>query len=137
MILSSVEMRWAEIKFYTFCNEIYKVNNDMIDLVYAIETICRLGKLDPKPIKSLAGKLLADPYYSPSRAEIIQLGRLIGYSFVDLGKMLNNSRQGVRQILERQKDKYYPSPKLQTYEDQRLIKFNEQLDKLQKVGLVV
>lgn len=137
MIYSNVQMRWAEVQFYKFCEDIYKVNSDMIDLVYAIETICRLGKIPPKPIKNLAGQILGDPYYSPSRHEIIALARVQDYSYAEIAKMMNTSRQSIRQMMERQKDNYHPTPKLQVFEDQKIIEFLNCLKIYQKVGLVI
>lgn len=137
MIYSSVQMRWAEVQFYKFCEDVYQVNHDMLDLVYIIETVCRLGKLNSKPIKNIAGQFMGDPYYSPSKIEIICLARLLNFGFSDIAKMLKVSRQAIHQMTERQKENYYPTPKLQVYEDQKLIEFLNSLKIYQKVGLSI
>lgn len=137
MIYSNVQMRWAEIQFYKFCDDVYQLNHDMVDIVYVIETVCRLGKIAAKPIKNLAGQILQDPYYSPSKAEIICLARMQDYSYADIAKMLHTSRQAVRQFQERQEKNYYPTPKLEVFQDEKIIEFLNCLKIYQKVGLTI
>ena len=76
MILSEYDRRWAEIRLYQFCLEIYEVRQQSIDIFDYIDFICSMGDINKPTIKALTRTMLNDSYYTPSRREIILLGHL-------------------------------------------------------------
>lgn len=137
MILSEQQRRWSEIKYYYFCLDIYRINNDMIEVILIIEAIAHIGHLNYKLLKSITGKMLGDPYYLPIKDEVISLADLFGLKVADISKELNLSRNTIKTILNNPKRNisHNPTPLLTINEDQEIYKFCKLIPVLQKAGI--
>jgi hypothetical protein len=65
--------RWQEIRFYYMCLHIYQMRHDLMDLMYAIETISQMGDIKLQRIKALAGNLISEIGNTPHKEEILYL----------------------------------------------------------------
>jgi len=135
MILTDFKRRWAEIKFYYFCYDVYKIKKNMLDVVYVVESIAQIGEFKVPLIKTLAGKMLSDPYYMPNENEMIMAAHKNEYSMSTLAKYLRKSRQTIYDAIKRNEDKFAFIPKCDIHEDEQLVKFLNLLDTLKKAGL--
>lgn len=65
--------RWQEIRFYYMCLHIYQLRHDMMDVIYAIETISQMGTIQTQRVKALAGILISDIANTPHKEELLYL----------------------------------------------------------------
>jgi hypothetical protein len=134
MILSEYDRRWAEIRLYQFCIEVYQVRHQSIDIFDYTDLICDFGNISKTDIKTLIQVFLSDPYYKASRREIIIIGDIKGLSTVQLGNYLNMTRQGISKYLKTNKDLFTPLPRCSVEDDRKIITFLNTLDKLRSIG---
>lgn len=135
MILTDFKRRWAEIRFYYFCYDIYKINKNMLDVVYVVEAISQVGEFKISLIKNIAGKMLSDPYYMPVENEMIMAAYKNEYSMSTLAKYLHKSRQYIYKVVNRDEEKFAFIPKCEINEDAQIVKFLDLLDIIKKAGL--
>lgn len=135
MILTDFHRRWVEIRFYYFCYDIYKIRKDLLDVVYLVESISQIGTCKTSVLKTVAGKMLSDPYYMPLENEMIMAAYKNDYPMQAIASYLNKTRQAIYKIVNRDKDKFAFIPKCDIDEDEQLVKFLETLDKFKKAGL--
>lgn len=134
MILSEHTRRWAEIRFYQYCVNVYALRHKTIDIMEYTEAVCNLGDINYKTIKKLIGVMLNDTYYQSTRREVIILAHMHGYSDRRIAEELNMTKQGVNKYIKNNKETYTPLPRCGIDEDTELVKFIEIIDKLEKVG---
>lgn len=134
MILSEHERRWAEIRFYQYCVNVYAIRHKTIDIVEYTETVCNLGDANSKTVKKLIGVMLNDTYYQSTRREIILLAHMHGYSDKRIAEELNMTKQGVNKYIHQNLKSFTPLPRCGIDEDTELVKFIETLDKLETIG---
>lgn len=135
MILTDPKRRWAEIRFYLFCYDIFQERKDMMDIVYCIEAMAQLNTFKQRPVKSAAGKLLGDPYYVPLRDEVIILANKNGMSQRDLAKKFKLTPMQINRIIKNKQDVFSYNPQLDIDEDEQIIKFLDALDIIKKAGI--
>ena len=135
MILTDFKRRWAEIRFYYFCYDIYKIKNNLVDVIYVIEAISQIGNFKISKIKTVAGKMLSDPYYMPLENEMIMAAHKNDYPMANIATYLNKTRQYIYKVVNRDKDKFAFIPKCDIDEDEQIVKFLGLLDTLKKAGL--
>lgn len=135
MILTDFKRRWAEIRFYYFCYDIYKIKKNMLDVVYVVEAISQIGTFKVSQIKTIAGKMLSDPYYMPVENEMIMAAYINEYPMANIAAYLHKTRQYVYKVVNRDKEKFAFIPKCDIDEDEQLVKFLDLLDLLKKAGL--
>lgn len=107
----------------------------MLDVVYAVETISQIGTFKVSLLKTIAGKMLSDPYYMPVENEMIMAAHMNEYSIAALSKYLHKSRQTIYDVIKRCENKFAFIPKCEINEDEQLVKFLELLDTFKKAGL--
>lgn len=134
MILSEYDRRWAEVRFYQYCTEMYKYRHQSIDILDYADAICLLGDIDSTAIKTLIRTMLNDTYYQATKREIILLGEKEGLSTVQLGKYLGVSRQSISKYITTNKNLFTPLPRCSIDDDYLIIKFLNTLDKLKEIG---
>ena len=119
--------RWEEIRFYYLCLHLYQIRHNMMDLMYAIETIAQIGDIKTQRIKALAGSLLSDIGNTPLKDEVLYLAyhakadtktikRFFGYSYRQMNYHANSCD-----------DPYY-YPKLNTSDNQAIKDFMRIVD---------
>lgn len=134
MILSEYDRRWAEIRLYQYCIEVYNVRHQSIDIFDCIDMVCEFGNVDKKIIKPLAQAMLSDTYFQATKREMILIGNIKGLAANHIGKYIGMSRQGVTQFIERNKDTFTPLPRCNIDDDYEIVKFLQTLEKLRKLG---
>ncbi len=134
MILSEYDRRWAEIRIYRYCIDVYKIRQRSMDIFDCVGMICEFGEIDTHQLKPLLQTMLNDTYYQPSKREIIMIGTAKGYSANYLSKHVGMSRQGVTQFIERNKDTFTPLPRCGLDDDYLILKFLQTLEKIRKIG---
>lgn len=134
MILSEYDRRWAEIRLYQYCVEIYKIRHQSIDIFDYTDLICGYCDLNKTEIKTLIQTMLSDTYYKASKREIILIGNVKGLSTVQLGNYLNMTRQGVSKYIKTNEATFTPLPRCNIEDDHKIIKFLDMLDQLRNVG---
>lgn len=134
MILSEYDRRWAEIRIYQYCLDVYKVRQRSMDIFDCVSMVCDFGEIDTHELKPLIQTMLNDTYYQPTKREIILIGHAKGYAANYLGKHVNMSRQGVTQFIDRNKELFTPLPRCSLDDDYLIIKFLSTLDTLRKLG---
>ena len=45
MILSEYDRRWAEIRLYHFCLDMYRIRNKSIDIMDMVNMVCEIGEI--------------------------------------------------------------------------------------------
>ena len=107
----------------------------MLDVVYAVETISQIGTFKVSMLKTIAGKMLSDPYYMPVENEMIMAAYTNEYSLAAIAKYLHKSRQYIYNVIHRCENKFAFIPKCEINEDEQLVKFLDLLDIFKKAGL--
>lgn len=136
MILSEYDRRWAELRMYQFCAETYEIRHKSIDILNYADTICEIGNIDAKPIKTIIRTMLTDTYYQSSKRDIILCGYKRGISTSKLGDYLGMTRQGIRKYINANLDNYTPIPRCGIDEDHKIVEFLNILDRVSKVGKI-
>lgn len=96
------EDRWEEIRFYYFCLHMYQIRSNMMDLMYAIETISQIGTFPVQKVKSIAGSIISEIVNTPGKDEILYLAskakvapkdikRFFGYSYRQMNYTANTA----------------------------------------------
>ena len=134
MILSEYDRRWAEIRFYQYCIEMYEYRHQAIDILDYADMVCNLGDINSTTIKTLIRTMLNDTYYQATKREIILLGDIEGLSSVQIGNYLNMSRQGVNKYVRTHKELFSPLPRCSIDDDYEIVKFLNTLDRLKEIG---
>ena len=134
MILSEYDRRWAEIRLYHFCLDMYRIRNKSIDIMDMVNMVCEISEIDSSAIKPIIQTMLTDTYYKSTKREIILIGSKKGLSAYSMGKLLGMTRQGVSKYLNRNEEEFSPLPRLNIDDDRLIIKFLITLDKLKDVG---
>ena len=134
MILSEHTRRWAEIRFYQYCVNVYGIRHKTIDIVEYTETVCNLGDVNSKTIKKLINIMLNDTYYQSTKREVILLAHTHGYTDKQIAEELSMTKQGVNKYIKTNLESFTPLPRCGIDEDTELVKFIETLDKLKDVG---
>ncbi len=136
MILTDLSRKWAEVRFYHWCKELFQLRNNMLDVVLAIEAISQIGRdLKVINVKAIAGKFISDPYFAASLEELIVYAHMNGVSFDNIGKHIGRSKSSVARTYNREKDKVIIYPKLSIEDDQTIIDFFNQIDKFKSIGI--
>lgn len=136
MILSEQQRRWAEIRFYYFCLDVYHIRNNMIDVILMIEVISQIAELDFHMLKGIAGKILGDPTYLPHRDEAVSLAYAMGLSKLEIHNQFNVSRSTIDTILKSERNRIHvPYPQFELKEDEVLYKFTNVFQKIKEAGL--
>ena len=106
-----------------------------MDVIYVIEAISQIGNFKISKIKTVAGKMLSDPYYMPLENEMIMAAHKNDYPMANIATYLNKTRQYIYKVVNRDKDKFAFIPKCDIDEDEQIVKFLGLLDTLKKAGL--
>ena len=134
MILSEYDRRWAEIRLYQFCLDVYKWRQQSIDIFDCVDLICDLGGVDKSKLKPLIQSMLSDTYYQATKREIMMIGHAKGIAANKLAKYVDMTRQGVQQFLARNEGLFTPLPRCSLDNDYLIIDFLKTLDKLKELG---
>lgn len=134
MILSEYDRRWAEIRLYRYCTEVYNFRHQSIDIFECIDMICDFADVEKSDIKLIAQAFLSDTYYRASKREIIIIGHTLGVPITHIADYLGMTRQGVSKYLKLNKDTFIPLPRCNLEDDYKIVKFLQTLDKLRKLG---
>ena len=136
MILSEQRRRWAEIRFYYICLDIYHIRHNMIDVILTIEVISQIAETDFKTLKSVAGRMLGDPTYLPHRDEIVSLAFSMGLSKAKISKLFGFARVTIDTILKSERNRIHvPFPQFELKEDEKMNRFCETFDKIKEAGI--
>ena len=136
MILSEHTRRWAEIRFYYICLDLYHIRHNMMDVILTIEVVSQIAETDFKLLKVIAGRMMGDPTYLPHRDEIVSLAFAMKMSKTDIHKLFNVARSTIDTILNSERNRIHvPFPMFDIREDDEMYKFCETFDKLKKAGI--
>lgn len=135
MILSDHTRRWLEVRFYYFCLDIFHIRKDMMDVIYSIEAVSQIGKVDTKAIKLIAGKILGEPYYLPTQDELILLAHLNNIKTKQIADYVNKTQNHIYKVIKAKLPKYAPYPLLDVHEDEIIKEFLDLLQIFRKAGI--
>lgn len=135
MILSEHTRRWAEVRLYQFCSDIYKSRNKTIDIIETADMIAKLGGADTNIIKNIINRMLNDTYFQATQRETILLAHLHNRRDVEIADYLQITRQGVHKFIKTNLESFTPIPRCDLKEDQEIIKFLNALDTLKGIGI--
>lgn len=136
MILTDLARRWNEVRFYHYCNELFQLRQNILDVVLAIEAVAQIGgNLDVARVKALAGSILSDPYYASSQEEFIVLAYMVGITQADIARHYGKQRNSIARTIKAYKDKLLIYPKLTDPDHRTIIEFFEHLEKFKNIGL--
>lgn len=103
--------------------------------MYAIEALAQIGDFKIRDIKQLAGKLLSDPYYMPTRDELILICAQFNVPRKTIAEYVGRSTSAVNTFIQNKKDTYSPYPRLSIAEDTELEKVATLIDIIKKAGI--
>lgn len=132
--MTKSERRWAEIRLFYFCLDIYRMRHDLMDVAYAIDTIAQIGNFKRERLKHLSAKLISDPTNMPTATEFIYIAADNGLTNSYIAEVIGKSRAYISQVLKRNEVPAY-SPLLSEEDDLEVGKFITLLDKFQKAGI--
>lgn len=136
MILSEQARRWAEIRFYYFCLDLYHIRHNMIDVILIIEVVCQIAELDFKTLKTLAGKIIGDPVYLPHRDEVVSLAYAMGIKKSNIHNFFEISKNTINTILNSKRNQIHtPYPQFTLQEDELMYRFCEVFQKVKEAGI--
>lgn len=136
MILSEHKRRWAEIKFYYICLDLYHIRHNMMDVILMIEVVSQIAETNFKTLKIVASKMMGDPTYLPHRDEVVSLAFAMKMSKTDISKLFEISRSTVNTILNSERNRIHiPFPQFEINEDEEMYKFCEIYDEVKKAGV--
>ena len=135
MILTDEKRRWAEIRFYILCYDIFQQRKDMMDVIYFIEAMAQLGTFKQQQVKNASGKILGDPYYMPIKDEVIVHAVKNGINQRTLAKKLDVGQPKISKTYNTKKNLYTTAPRLDINEDSEIIKFMNLVDIFKKAGI--
>lgn len=131
--------RWLEVRFYHWCRELYKIRNNLLDVILAVEAIAQIGgDVDIGKVKNLAGTFISDPYYKSNDEEFILLAHdqgEISYSILaDHYEMKKPNMIRKYNRIAAKKDMLI-FPRLNMPESIALQKFFDRLEDFKNIGL--
>lgn len=132
--MTLAERRWAEIRLFYFCLDIYRMRHDLLDVAYAIDTISQIGNFKRERLKHISAKLIGDPTNMPTATEFIHIAYENGLANSYIAEVIGKSRAHVTQVLKKKEKPAY-SPLLSEEDDLEIGKFITLLDKFQKAGI--
>lgn len=136
MILSEHDRRWAEIRLYQFCTDVYQIRQKSMDIIDVVNLICDIYDIDAEKLKPIIRVMLSDTYYQSTKREIILLGTAMKIPANQIGSYLGMSRQGVAQYIERNKELFMPMPRCNIEDDHLIIDFMKAADDFKKIGKI-
>jgi hypothetical protein len=132
--MTASERRWAEIRLFYFCLDIYRLRHDLMDVAYAIDTIAQIGNFKRERLKHISAKLISDPTNMPTDTEFIHIASENGLTNSYIAETIGKSRAHICQVLKRKEAPAY-SPLMSEEDDIEINKFIILLDKFQKAGI--
>ena len=128
------EDRWTEIRFYYFCLHLYRVRHNIMDLMYAIETMSQLGPVKVQRIKAASGRFIGDIFQTPIKEEVLYLANLAKANPKDIKRTFGYSARQM-QYYAKEPHTMYCRPR-STPEDMEAIKQFMQIVDIFKGGIV-
>lgn len=136
MILSEQRRRWAEIRFYYICLDLYHIRHNMIDVILTIEVVSQIAETNFKLLKIIASRMMGDPTYLPHRDEVVSLAYAMKLPKTKISKLFNVSRSTIDTILSSERNRIpVPFPQFELNEDEEMVKFCETFDQIKKAGI--
>ena len=135
MILSDIERRWLEVRFYYFILDLYHIRNNFLDAIAAISAIRQISDKDTKKVQELAATMTSDPYYLPSEEELIILASMNGIKQKRIAEYVGKSQPTINWIIKNKSKNFISYPKLSIKEDEEIKEFFDILEIFKKAGL--
>lgn len=132
--MSNTERRWAEIRLFYFCLDIYHIRYDLLDVAYAIDAVAQIGNFKRERLKHISARLIGDPTNMPTKTEFIHIAYEQGLTNAYIAEIIGMSRAHVTKVTK-QKERPAYSPLLSETDDIEIAKFIALLDKFQKAGI--
>ena len=135
MILSEQRRRWAEIRFYYICLDLYHIRQNMMDVILII-VVSQIAETDFKILKALAGRMMGDPQYLPHRDEIISLAFAMNMKKTTISRLFGFTRSTIDTVLNSERNRIHvPFPQFTVKEDEEMHKFCAIFDKVKQTGI--
>lgn len=93
--------RWDEIQFYSICNCILKIRNNMMDVLRFIENLNFAGNYDIKKVQELANQILSNRYFIPNKDELCMIYYLHGYSVNWINQKTGYTKSEIYSVLKK------------------------------------
>ena len=132
--MTKAERRWAEIRLFYFCLDIYHIRYDLLDVAYAIDAVAQIGEFKRERLKHISARLIGDPTNMPTQTEFIHIAHENGLANTYIADCIKMSRAHITQVLKKGEKPAY-SPLLPEADDIEIAKFIALLDKFQKAGI--
>lgn len=130
------EDRWIEIQFYFICQDLYKINNEFLDIIDYIQFANNLSKFNINVVSEAAQRVLTFPSHKPTREEIIISGAFAEAKMVDIKKYVSiNNRDYYKIVDNARKNPPYFYTRLGPEEIEEVKKFVEFHYKIKEVGI--
>lgn len=135
MILSDIERRWLEVRFYYLILELYHVRNNFMDAMAVISVVRQISEKDTKRLQELAATMTSDPYYLPSDEEFIILASMNGIKQKDIAEYMGKTQPAINYIIKQKSKKFVGYPRLGIKDDQEIKEFFELYEIFRKAGI--
>ena len=134
--MTDADRRWAEIKLYYYCLDIYNYRKNLMDVAYAIEIVSQISdEFNQLRMKRIASKVLSLNNIMPTQQEFVVLAIEHGLTTTSVAKKIGKSTAATSRMYNKNKDDLYFLPVLEKEESNEVIKFLKPLDYLQKAGV--
>jgi hypothetical protein len=130
-----MQERWLEIQFYTICQNIMKMNNDMMDVFDFIDFLVLFDKSMPKDIlKHLVQNMYMTPYFIPDQTEFLTLALKLKVPYSDLIKGTGLSRQAIFNYTKHNPEDVTYLPRLNETQHKQIRQFMTAYNKIISLG---
>ena len=126
--------RWTEIRFYFFCLHTYQIRYNMMDLMYAIETMSQLDNLKVQRLKAASGRLIGDISQTPLKEEVLYLATLAKVHPKEIKKAFGYTARQMRYYAN-SKSTFYCYPRASKEDIEAITQFMQIADKF-KGGII-
>lgn len=134
--MDASQRRWAEIRFYYFSLDIYRIHNDLLDVATMIEAIGMLTKGSKiERLKALSAKLLSDIGSTPTLIEMITLMRHHKYPISKIAETTGKSQRTITRYLKQNPDQIY-IPSLKEADDELINNFMKTVELIKQAGII-
>ena len=134
--MDQMELRWTEIRFYQICIDVYKVRNNIMDVMDFIDFISTYTNLQSNKYKMLANEVLNSYRIQPTREELVILCHHFKVPIRTLKNKLKIHNKTIYRIVNENKENprnFYPRLSPQKIEE--IAEFVNAVDIFKQIGV--
>lgn len=131
-----MELRWIEIQFYQMCIDLFKIRNNIMDVMYFIDFIGEYTGENSDKYKILANEVINSSRIKPTREELIILSHHFKVPIKKLKEKIKVHNKTIYRIINEDKtNPRYFYPRLSNEQLKICSEFIEAVNKFKNIGI--